>query len=588
MQPAYDKPIDVGTGVVCASFAADGSWLSIGRLHERWGFVELSGLPPFAETGRGDPDETRRYRRLTTGAEHAWLRIEPVDGGRADQSAMVLGTPGTPRLTQRWEFGEGVERIVRVAGRLDRPALAEITEVNPPAPTGAVTSFEAEGGRLVIRAADLPATATVVVSAGRWRIHEGGAELRLGDDLRTVDVDVVLESGREPPTNVSLVPDEADWRSLPEAPRDHGIGSVVERALGYVRSCTALTLRPGERAMLTDHRLLPLAWTRDAYYQALLLLANGSPADIAIVADHLRWTWRRCERPAGRWMRSHHGNGRPKDLVFQADQQLYPVVELADYWRVTGTLPDGVDWTQLVPEAWRAVLGAVDPATALVATEENAADDRAEAPFVAGAQILLWYAATRLAELVPHCRIGIGADDLLATAAAVRAAFDRHLATGDRWAYATDGRGRRVDYHDANEFPTSLAPLWGFCAADDPQWRRTIGFAFSTENPGFVGGPAGGLGSRHTPGVWPLGHVQAWLAGRIVGDEAAAAGALARIVSAAFPDGMLPEAVVADGDAPVPIRHWFAWPGAAIGALWLLDQGPGLDTIAARVRRVRV
>ena len=107
----------------------------------------------------------------------------------------------------------------------------------------------------------------------------------------------------------------------------------MARALTYVRSCTALAFRPDERAILTDHRILPLSWTRDAYYQALLLLAIGRPADRDIVADHLRWLWRRCERPGGSWMRSHHGNGAPKDLVYQADQQLYPLVELADFWR---------------------------------------------------------------------------------------------------------------------------------------------------------------------------------------------------------------------------------------------------------------
>jgi hypothetical protein len=59
-----DKPADLGTGVVCASFGPDGSWLSVGGLHPRVGFVELNGLPPFDDTLRGDP-LTRAYRRLT-------------------------------------------------------------------------------------------------------------------------------------------------------------------------------------------------------------------------------------------------------------------------------------------------------------------------------------------------------------------------------------------------------------------------------------------------------------------------------------------------------------------------------------------
>jgi meiotically up-regulated gene 157 (Mug157) protein len=111
-----------------------------------------------------------------------------------------------------------------------------------------------------------------------------------------------------------------------------------------------------------------------------------------------------------------------------------------------------------------------------------------------------------------------------------------------------------------------------------------MGFAFSPANPAFVAGPGGGLGSRHTPGVWPLGLVQAWLVGRIRGDAAAAAATLARLEDAAFDDGMLPESIVRDGGAAVPVRHWFAWPGAAFAALWLLDRHGRLDVLAAERR----
>ena len=575
MRPPTGKPLDVGTGVVAASFGEDGSWLSIGRLHPRWGFVELNGLPPFSDVHRGDPAATRRYRALMTSERHAWLRVEAVDGTRAaPRLAGAAGVPGSRWITQRWETGGETGLVVRVAGTLDRPALAEITEVNPPAPTGAVTALRAEGERLCIEAAALPALVTVEVSDGRWGLAEGGAELRLDQPRRTVDISVALGPGLESPVTAP-----EPW--VPPPARSGGIDGIVERALAYVRSCTALGYAAGERAILTDHRLLPLSWTRDAYFQALLLLAAGVPGDTAIVGDHLRWVWQRCARPDGRWMRSHHGNGRPKDLAFQADQQLYPFVELADYWRSTGRLPDGVEWNRAVPDAWRAVLGAIEPATGLVATEENAADDRIEAPFSAGSQVLLWYTATRLAEEGLASAVGLESDALLATAASVRAAFERLIVDDGRWAYAVDGRGRTVDYHDANEFPTALAPIWGFCRREDPAWRGTMAFAFSSANPGFVDGPAGGLGSRHTQGVWPLGLVQAWVVSRIRGDAAGAAAALDRLEDAAFADGMLPEAIILTDGAAVPVRHWFAWPGAVLGALWLLDRDDRLDVLEA-------
>jgi len=575
---AWTKPTDAGTGAVCASFAPDGSWLSIGCLHPRWGFVELNDLPPFDETERGDPTATRRYRTRMTDPHFAWLRVE--NAGPAARAGPAVGAPGSHRLVQHWEVDPSLRPLVRVTGRIDRPPLAEITEIDPPGPTGATTTMRAEGSRLVVQSAELPALATVEVTTGRWSVQGTEAALQAGPGARSLDIavtlvpDAVVAEARTHPRTAASRPEDG-----PDAEAS-GIGRIVEGSLAYVRSCTALVLAPGERPFLTDHRLLPLSWTRDAYYQALLLLGTGSASDSALVADHLRWLWRRCERPGGRWLRSHHGNGTPKDRAFQADQQLYPFVELADLWRRTHELPDGVDWARHVPEAWQVVLEDVDPVCGLIRTDENAADDRVEAPFVAGSQILLWYAAGRLAELAAGTDIGLRTGELRATAERARIAFGRHFVRDGRWVYATDGRGGSVDYHDANEFPTVLAPFWGFCAPDDPAWRATLAWAFSPANAAYVDGLDGGLGSRHTPGTWPLGHVQAWLAATIIQHRARAEMALARLADAAFSDGLLPEAVQHDTSGRRAVRHWFAWPGAALGAFWQLERTRAWDTLA--------
>jgi meiotically up-regulated gene 157 (Mug157) protein len=101
-------------------------------------------------------------------------------------------------------------------------------------------------------------------------------------------------------------------------------------------------------------------------------------------------------------------------------------------------------------------------------------------------------------------------------------------------------------------------------------------FAFSSHNPGWFDGQRPGLGSLHTRQPWPLGDIQAWIVGRLTGDRAASAGALERLRLAAFADGMLPEARSA-GDDDARIRHWFAWPGAALAALRLLDEAGRLE-----------
>ena len=573
------KPLDVGTGVACASLAPSGAWLSVGCLHPSVGFVELSGGPVFDEARRGDPSAARAWRAGLSDPAGAFLTVRSSGGEPAHASwALAPVETGRRGITQVWRFDRrDGDIVVRLAGRLDRPALAEITEINPPTPTGARTEIVIDGRRAVLRSGELPAVATVDLSSGTWDVEVdggGAAVVHLPAANREVAITVTLVSGLDPPALVGSVP------GGPVASKADDADRIVERALAYVRGCTALEFVPGERAFLTDHRILPLSWTRDAYYQALLLLAADDDGDRDRVADHLRWLWRRCRRPDGRWVRSHHGNGEPKDLASQADQQLYPFVELADFHRLTGRLPDGVDWRTAVPAAWSAALAALDPAVGLIGSDENAADDRAELPFIAASQILLWYAARRLAEAPLATALGLSVADLQTTASKVRRAFDRFLVHDGRWAYATDGRGRALDYHDANDLPTILAPAWGFCRPDDPAWRATVDFAFSTANPAFVAGPNGGLGSAHTPGCWTLGDVQAWLVARLRGDAAAATAAIRRLEVAAFADGMLPEAYAIAPDGVRRIRQWFAWPGSASGALRLLDRAGALDRLS--------
>jgi uncharacterized protein len=596
------KPIDLGTGRVCASFARDSAaWLSVGATHLGHGFVELSGMPPFDESNRGDPVATRAYRMLMTDTRYAFVRVT-VDGAApvlrpaiddvsrpqwrgAGISVIAHGDRDGPWLRQRWSISPDRARrnpLVRieVGGRIDRPALAEITEVDPPAPIRAGSRVELDGGTIAVSALPLTARARIAIRGARvaWRVSSTGhvAELEWPDVGSLGSLEFVIQVGLEIPG-----PPSGILAADPRGEAGHA-DRLTACAIAYVRGCTSLWVAGDERAILTDHRILPLSWTRDAYWQALLMLVADGPGDRDRVADHLRWLWRRCERPDGRWVRSHHADGRRKDGAFQADQQLYPIVELADFWRVTGGLPGGIDWTDAVAGAWSAALAEADPHTRLIASAETAADDPATSPFIAASQILLWYCAARLAELADHGVLAIDVVELRHLGGQVQSSFEAHLGGADGWAYATDGAGTRVAYHDANDLPVALAPLWGFCDANDPGWLATMRFAFSTANPGFVAGDRSGLGSAHTPGPWTLGDLQNWIVARVTGDEAAATAALERMREVSFMDGMLPEAYA--GAGPLErIRHWFAWPGAALGALRLLDADPRGDGL----RRLR-
>jgi uncharacterized protein len=614
----WPKPLDVGNGQVCASFARDGSWLSLGRTHPRHGFVELTGAPGFDEARRGQPAAVRRYRHGLTLARHAAVRLtgavpaavpDPQPSGRprwsgADRSgtyqAEAWAAVDQPAVLQRHVLRAGPDRRPRrltlvASGRLERPPFAEITEVSPLPPVPGQTSSTAAGTALRLVEPELPAVAClrVTVSGGTttgWRVDADAARLPISwdpqqDPTLVLTVTCALAPDHPPPPDESRPREPRPPEPVPLSTRLHiparlqpNLARLVDGTLRYVLGCTALAVTPGERCMLTDHRLLQLSWTRDAYYQALLLLAarHVEPRGPVVVTEHLRWLWGRCDRGNDGWMRSHLPNGAVKDRAFQADQQLYPMLELLDYREATGqwpTTPAGsADWGQLVAETWQAL--PIGPDLGLVAGDENPADDPAGLPYLLSTQILLWHTATRLA--AREDELGIHELGLTDRADTVRAAIRDRFACpgpfGTQWAYDTDGRGRHRLYHDANDLPTALAPLWALCPPDDAAWASTMRFAFSGVNPGWSPGRWGGLGSAHTAGTWPLGDVQEWVVASLLGETDRAEDVLGRLLAVAAPDGLLPE-TYDSGTGAWRARHWFAWPSAILAALALGTAG---------------
>jgi meiotically up-regulated gene 157 (Mug157) protein len=248
------------------------------------------------------------------------------------------------------------------------------------------------------------------------------------------------------------------------------------------------------------------------------------------------------------------------------------VLELLDYREAAGAWPASppgrAGWDELVAEVWRTL--PVDAELGLLAGEENPADDPASLPYLLSNQVLLWYTATRL--LTHAGELGLDAPALAGRADTVRAAIGDRFACpgpfGTQWAYETDGRGRFRRYHDANDLPTALAPLWGLCPPEDPEWSTTMRFAFGRANPGWSPGRWGGLGSAHTPGSWPLGDVQEWVVASLSGETVRAGRVLERLLAVAAPDGLLPE-TYDSGTGSWLARHWFAWPSAILAALAL-------------------
>jgi hypothetical protein len=616
------KPLDVGEAGVSASVDALGRLVAVSQGHEDHGVVTLSRAPRFPDERRYRAGAVRRYRRRLSsrgavafglrplngpsrsGGRPAWVLADAIPAtsfapGRGPNVATFVPHPddvdGARGVMQVVLAGAGVPQLIwGGALLLGRAAYPELTEAGP-LPTIAGRPRTVVDGREVVLhdralgwavalAGDLRSPSLVqprpegALVEGRLRTGGRAVALGLGADrpealaaarhLASIDPDAALRAqvGRW----------RARWSGWPE-----GLGPlepVVRRGLAYVLGCCSVPVGDAI-CLVTDHRILPLSWTRDAYFAAWALLAwhrAGGPREATrVVRRHLDWLFEVAARPEAWWARSHLVGGQPKDRVFQLDQQLYPLLELADYVELTG---DRAVLDRHAGEIER-VLGAIEarraPLVPLYGSDENAADDRLELPYQTANQILAWRAFSRLDAL------GFGGGRMADLAAAIRAAIHEHQLVRDDdgstvYAYATDLQGRAAVYHDANDLPMALAPEWGFCDAQDPIWRATMMGAFSPANPGFFGGRNGGLGSRHTPAPWALGNVQALLVGRATGDAERVASARRALLAQATWDAALPEASHPRTARPIS-RHWFAWPGAVVGAT-------ELDAAAARSR----
>lgn len=595
--PRQRKPVDLGNGLVQASFALDGTWLSFGAIHATVGPVEFVGVPVLAPVEHADAAAVRAHRRRLS--EPAWGPLafpELSAEWRASDGRWVGSGPGWTSVITAGvpDHGRGVVQShtirvsgagsmrVRVRGRLDLPEYAMVTPVGPVPPRLPATAATARGTELVLAVptfADRPELTISVSGAhadpgldlGGWRADGVGHLLEIRWDGARPEVRIAISAvfGRDgidppPPRSPDPVPGAGSER-------------IAAGARAYTLGCTAVPAAGGTCCILTDHRVLPLSWTRDAYFQAALLLAHGDEIGQDVVRRHLGWLWSIGRDADGVWQRSHLVTGAVKDRAYQADQQLYPVLELVDHREATGSWADPPDdtgsWGELVREVWVSL----PRDGVLLPGSENPADDPAGHPLLLSNQILLAYVARRLLPWAGE--LGLTDLDLAVALPALMDAIEREFTCpgpfGPQWAYDTDGQGRHHLYHDANDVPTALAPLWGVCSADNPRWSATMRFAWSGNNPGYVPGALAGLGSRHTPGVWPLGDAQEWVVASVTRDATREAAARSRLDTVASADGMLPE-TYDPGSGEWRARPWFAWPGSLVGLLdHTLTRGEG-------------
>lgn len=576
------KPLDVGNGIVAGTLTPNGRWLSLGITHPVHGRIVLTDAPAFPDASRGDQPAARRYRADLASPSRRGFGLSILQGEAdaflvEDMLPLAVLEPAHARievLTLAPRGRRGALQIVRVAARekptytltdwkgtmrLARAAYTQLTPGGalPPAPER--TTF-GEDGRLVwIDDRELRAAAAIALPTGTEVPANMSVPfivaIAFGDTLEDAVREAMLLAGEgHDLVGAEVRERRAWWQGIR---RDAESDRAIRRATAYALDCAAARADDDLVALLADHEILPLVWTRDAYYvcRMLLGLAPRDERVRAVVDGFLRWLFEAAERPAGWWPRASLASGASKDPAFQLDQQLFPFLLLEDHARLTGETRLHDRYAPMRDQILRALL-ARRTSFGLIATDETPADDALEQPFHFSSHVLLWRVLR---------------DRDLSAAAEVRDATRAGFTDSGRFAYAV--RGARADgrrhYHDANDLPTVFAPAWGFCGADDPVWRATIEFAWSKANDGYFAGALSGLGSLHTPHPWPLGDLQEIVVARVLADVERERRGWERLERVETWDGLLPEAYDETTGA-VASRHHFAWP-AALRALLALD-----------------
>lgn len=613
------KPLDFGGGAITGSMNQEGRIIALNTYHPQHGYITLTSAPPFPESQRYDPNAVRAYRQSLIELDgfgmrfdspivrhEAWLLEDAIPYLRLTLANGVIADVITfvPRrkpfgVVQWWRFSES-GRFGYIDGKLwlQRAAYTQLTEGGPanmpsvethPHYDDATGSFWIDNEQLGA-AAVFNWTENVDSADGSVDMNQpkrdflpqlimypqimpaGGQVLELDTTILPFVIGVDSTRARVDfeelkASNIKqLLTDTLDvWRSRWVTWRhgDHPLDLVLRRAIVYGMHC-CVPVTDEATCIITDHMLLPLSWNRDSYYVARALL--NWRADMAqVVRKHLIWLFEVAERTEdGAWGRAYLVNGRIKDAAFQLDQQIFPLLELAEYVLETGDKATLRRLQHYIQPAVQMLLKYKASDAWLLATAETPADDPIDQPYHFSSHVLLWHTFSKLA------RLGLENEDYAAWAAHVREAIDDYFIAqhnGDKlYAYATDCDGSFHFYHDANDVPLVMAPHWGMCGSDDPIWQATVDFAFSKQN---IGGEFDGLlGSTHTKAPWPLGDAQDILIARARRDTPRELAAQRRILKAMQWDGALSEAYNTKSYRVVS-RNWFAWPNAMLGIIYI-------------------
>ncbi|MGJ3239834.1 MAG: glycoside hydrolase family 125 protein [Anaerolineae bacterium] len=590
------KPLDFGGGGITGSVNLDGRFIAINTYHPEHGYITLTSIPPFTDADRYDQAKVRAYRKSLVTNEGFGLQFEQeiikreyfliedavpfirftlADGTIAECVSCWLQRIG---MYQFWKFSSN-QVYAQTTGHIwiQRAAYTQLTEggiINMPSNLTQVKKIASN--YVIIENISLEREFRIYGVNSDIDELQNGLHFQQNHSIESEEfLFGVMTNQRNVASDVAPQNDffwqhfietigEQYFVKLPDQ------SLVINRAATYGRYC--------ENGMLTDHMILPLVWTRDSYYvvRAIDNYHKSTENSYPVAPSHIKFLfltlWRGTYCKSGRqpiafaWGRAFMRNGMPKDnKSFQLDQQLYPFLLLAEYLLETGSLYFAKDYIHEVKQLFFLLNDALynQQKQGLYPTDETPADDDIPLHFHFSTHILLWHTMKKLR--IIYSGMWEGAKSKFEREIEkVEKAVPKYFITEHKgkkiYAYATDGEGNFYLYHDANDIPLVMMPLWGFCDKDNEIWLNTIEFAFSDDNPGFYDGV---LGSVHSPAPWSLGDAQELIFCKVVGDRDRYQRVWERVEKVAQWDGALPEAYNIS-DYSVYSRHWFAWPNAMI------------------------
>ncbi|NOU99801.1 glycoside hydrolase family 125 protein [Paenibacillus planticolens] len=637
------KPLDIGCGSLTASIKENGTISTMNAFHPMKGYLTLSSLDAFPNDLWYDSEYVRSYRKRIAGRGEGNgtqgfgffhnREIEDWQGGYTPEGMLVItykldqlkvamtfeavDNGGRLSLIQNIEVKNGSSMDetfhFQLGGtyNLNRCSYGQLTEGGPIPMPEQINDLELQGHRMSLSNPSLPAQ--VVMS-----VRENGRPLEMGANKQKASEPIQYFSEHQwqfTPSEVKQLritytmntagDDVGEWDngliserkgiSVVDEPL-HFIDTswshyVIRRNLAYILNCCSVPVGGEQVCVITDHQLLPLSWNRDSYYMMKLLIDADAHEGIltqtekskvmATLKGHLLWMFMTAERPSGYWGRAYLTNGYCKDDVYQLDQQCYPLLELCEYYEWTKDRETVVRLLPYLEETIQEMMKSRHEKYWLFRTGETPADDKVDYPYHFSSQILMWRTLQKLDDL--NKEIPFTTLKLHEWVRQVHTDCLDHFtieSKGKRmFAYLVDLQGNHTTYHDANDLPTILAPIWGFCDADDARWMNTMEFAFSTRNiGGYYEGVYGGLGSIHTPHPWPLGDAQQLIYSGIVNDQDQYALVIKKLQQLCQWDGLFSEAVH-EMSGEVASRHWFSWPGAFISQALLLNKQSGIQEL---------